>query len=134
DLIGEAWMTARVVREGYRYSGFVSDVKTALKDAVANADREAQGDDQAFAAFATCFRYVLICGSINSLSGDFPPSLIQRALETSLWQVERALDVAARVPDPWVRARTYAAVLVSETPLTDVQRKEVCRANLESLK
>ncbi len=132
-LISEPWMRARVVREDYRYSGFLADVDLASQCAAADADREAECDDGAFAAFAACFRYALIRGSVGSLSVNVPPALIERALEISLWPVARALDIASRVPRPLARAESYAAILESGTPLTDAATKDVCRAILESL-
>ena len=133
DLISEAWMNARVARDGYRYFGFLADVSLASQRATAEAEREAEENDEAFASFAICFRYALIRASVNSLSMNFPPALIQGALEVSLWPVDRALDVASRVPAARARAESYAAILESGTPLTDAVQKSVCRAVLESL-
>ncbi|MHC2842870.1 hypothetical protein [Bradyrhizobium diazoefficiens] len=94
-LISPDWMSARVSRESFRYSGFVSDLASAWKCAYEKAIRQVGDEDPEFSAFATCFRYALIRTSINALSDNYPPSLIRRAVELGLWSVERALGAVA---------------------------------------
>ena len=54
ELINPDWMHARVLRSGSQYSGFVADLMLAWQSAREDALRQIEGDDEEFAAFATC--------------------------------------------------------------------------------
>lgn len=124
QLITDAWMRARVVADGYRYSGFIADLMRAWKRARTEAIHQIETNDAEFSAFATCFRYALIRTNINSLSMNYPSALVSRALETKVWSVERALDVCTHVTDVGQRAEMYSAVLVAGRGiLSDTQRQ-----------
>jgi hypothetical protein len=125
ELISPAWMRVRVARDGYRYSGFVGDLMLAWQHAREDALRQIEADHDEFDAFAMCFRYALIRTSLNSLSSNYSPALVKRALETCAWSGDRALDIAGHLPDPAERAEMYAAVLAAGMDkLTNAQRDE----------
>ncbi len=129
QLITDAWMQARVVADGYRYSGFIADVMRAWERARTEAVRQIETNDAELTAFATCFRYALIQTSISSLSRNYPPALVTRALETHVWTIEHALDVCQHLADHEWRARLYVAVLKANS----VALSESNRHQIESL-
>jgi hypothetical protein len=57
------------------------------------------------------FHKSLIRTSINSIAGNYPFELVARAVEEGLWSPERALNVAAKVPDAYRAAQMYKAIL-----------------------
>jgi hypothetical protein len=133
ELINQEWMHVRVARDSHQYSGFVADVELAWGSARENSYRQIDADDSDFDAVAACFHYALIRTTINSLSSIHPPALVKRALETGLWSGSRALDMAALLPNPVARFKTYTAVLdAGDEILTEAQRDEAIRARLSS--
>src|SRR5258708_5228273 len=57
---------------------------------------------------------ILIRSSINSISENYTPEHVASALEGGLWNAERALSVASRVPSARKRANMCLALLRSE--------------------
>jgi len=104
------WMHKRFEQSGYTYSGCLSDLLLAWEHlAHPRALEQVQaGEDPA--ALADCARYALIHTSINSLAGNYDPSLVARAVQTGLWTPARALGVARLVPDADDRAAMYVAL------------------------
>lgn len=113
ELISQTWMAARFEGSDYTYEGFIDDVMRAWQSAHEEAQRQIEADE-APAALAQCVRYALIRTSINSLSANYVPALVARAVETGLWPAERALSVASRVPDPKERVDMLVALLATD--------------------
>lgn len=132
ELITNAWMQARVSGDGYRYSGFIADLLRAWERAHTEAVRQIESNDAEFTSFATCFGYALIRTSIRSLSRNYLPALISRALQTKYWSVERALDVGVHVADHVQRAGMYVAILQADEILSGAQRHVAEQAALNT--
>ncbi len=104
------WMWVRVPQRAYTYDGYLVDLEAAW----AQADRDAREQIDAGempTAFADCFRYALIHTSVNSIAEAYVPELVKRAVETERWPTERAMSVAARVPNAEDRAWLCAEIL-----------------------
>jgi hypothetical protein len=132
ELISQPWMAARFAGSGYTYDGFIDDVMLAWQAAHKEAHEQIEAD-QAPAALGECVRYALIRTSVNSLSANYVPELVARAIETGLqlWPAERALSVAGRVPDPRQRTRMFAALLATGR-LDPEQKAQAEQAGLEA--
>jgi hypothetical protein len=98
------WMQARVRQSGYQYESYLADLDLAWKSAFGRVSE----DDRSLAA---CARYALIRSSIHSIAGNYAPAAVARAVETGVWPAERALRVAARVPDAEARIKMFIALL-----------------------
>ena len=61
-------------------------------------------------------RYSLIRTSINSLSANYGPSLVARAMELGMWTVERALSMIEKIPSPAGKVKMYVAILAKVEP------------------
>lgn len=129
-LISQEWMHARVERENYRYDGFIGDLTLAWQHAhdEAMADIEAGKEPS---TLAECVRYALIRSSITSLSSQYEPMLVKRAVETGIWSFARALSVASQVRHPRARARLICAALEADFP--GANESERCKASSDAL-
>lgn len=106
------WMNVRVPQRDYDYDGYLSDVMAGWEQARKRAQTQIAAHEMP-AALADCMRYALIRTSINSLATNYEPALVARAVETGLWSVQRALSLAAKVPDPKQRAQFYITLLAT---------------------
>ncbi|MDM0030057.1 hypothetical protein [Variovorax saccharolyticus] len=113
ELIDEAWMHARVERDGYRYNGFLRDVAIAWQQAKAQCLRDPDAS-AADGALSACMRLALIRASVDALSERYHPALLRRAIEIRLWPLERSLSVISQYRDPAVHADLLVAILASE--------------------
>lgn len=114
QLISHSWMRARVVAEGYRYSGFISDLMRAWERVYKEAIREIDLDDEKFSSFATCIKYALIRASMSSLSSNYPVALITQALNMHVWSIERGLDMCMIEKNEQRCAELYLSVLQTD--------------------
>jgi hypothetical protein len=130
ELISQPWMAARFEGSNYTYDGFLADLMLAWQGAHGETQRQIEADE-APAALADCVRYALIRTSINSLSANYVPALVARAVETGLWPAERALSVAGLVPDPRIRAHMLV-VLLARVHLKAEQIDQARKSGLEA--
>jgi len=100
----DQWFQARVIRDGYIYSGYLSDLTMAWE----MADQRASENES---YLADCFHYGLIQTSINSLAGNYIPELVVAAVENGLWSPERALSVSERIPLKVQKFRLFILLL-----------------------
>jgi hypothetical protein len=107
------WRHVRFEGSGYTYTGYIDDLMQGWALAQAETERQINADNEP-AAFAQCLRYALIRTSINSLAASYPPELVARAVELGVWSVERALSVAANVPDFQHRLGLYILLISSQ--------------------
>jgi hypothetical protein len=108
----DGWLQARVRHDGYTYDGYLADLERAWQQAQATA---AQHTDEAAVqtALAALIHYALIRTTINSLSGNYPPALVARAIEIGLWTPERALSIAYKVADKAQRVKMIIPILAT---------------------
>jgi hypothetical protein len=115
------WMNVRVPQRGYTYDGYIEDLMLAWRSADAQARRNIEvGTDT---GIAECFRIVLIRTSINALAGNYAPELVARAVEVGLWTPDRALSVAAQLPNGRQKANMCVLLLRTRT-LSEQQRAQ----------
>ncbi len=107
-----SWLRVRVAQSGYLYDGYLADLDAAWQRAHEATQRRIDADEEP-AGLADCVRYALIHTSINSLAGNYDPSLVARAVETGVWSVERAFGIARLVADAERRAAIYTSLLKS---------------------
>src|SRR5688500_14191425 len=93
------WMKARVAAAGHTATGFRQDLERAWASLAHPSVLRAIEGGAHPAALTDCYRFALIAGSLNSLSGNYVPELIARALVTGRWSDERAIAVSAAIPD-----------------------------------
>jgi len=133
-FVDQDWMTARVLQAGYIYDGYIDDLLLVWKRAIAESKAQAQANENSL-AIVDCIRYLLIRTSINSVATNYAPEIVGRAVELGLWDVERAMSVAAKMPNAEQRANTYTALLKTEK-LNELQRTKArdsgFRATLDS--
>jgi hypothetical protein len=130
QLISPAWMRARFTRDQHRYDGFVADLDLAWQQARARAWADIGARNEPLAA-AECLRLALIRTSIASLSTRYEPALVQRAVETGLWPLARALSVATQAREARHVARLIEAALAARCPeTTDAERRSAASGAL----
>jgi len=127
EMISQPWMVARYNGGGYTYDGFIADLTLAWEHAHAETERQLESEHQT--ALAQCVKYALIRTSISSLSSNYVPALVARAVKTGLWTPERALSVAGRMLNARERDATYSALLATEKLTGD----QLTRAQHEGL-
>lgn len=96
-LVSKDWMQARVVRDEYRYDGFISDLRLAWQQAHEKALRQIRAPSEPL-DLASSLRCALVNSSINAISSNYSPSVIKYLVETGTWSVDRALAVVDRFP------------------------------------
>ncbi len=128
----QSWLNARVPQSGYLYDDYLADLDYAWRCSHAAAGRQIDAD-QGPSALADCVRYALIRTSVNSLAGNYDPSLVARAVETSLWLAGRALSMLRRIQDP-VRKVSLAASLLKVEGALLYERQEVVREGLIAIR
>jgi len=106
------WMHVRVPQRDYDYDGYLSDLMVAWQDAHKHAQTQIAAHEVP-AALAECVRYALIRTSVNSLAANYESVLVARAVETGLWSPQRAVSLAAKVPDSKQRAEFFVALLAT---------------------
>jgi hypothetical protein len=109
----QSWMTVRVAQSKYLYNGYLADLELVWHSAHTEAKRQINADQEP-RAIADCVRYALIRSSINSLSQNFPPALVARAVEVGLWPAVRAFSLAGRAPAAMTRLELWTALLNTE--------------------
>ena len=128
ELVGQPWMRARFAGGGHAYGGFASDLALAAQAAAQRSQLAAGGP--ALAPLPRLVRAGLLRSSLASLAYTVPPELLVRALELGLWSPDRALDHAARVPDP--RDRAVAFRLLAESGLLSAEEAGRARAGMQA--
>jgi hypothetical protein len=124
------WLHVRVPQCEYDYTGYLDDLRIAWD--IAHKEVLHQINiSQDPSTFAYCIRYALIHSCINSISGNYDPPIVERALTIGMWQPNRALAVTAKVPDAQQRTKLYTAIPRSNTLSHDKQTK-VQRLALEA--
>jgi len=103
------WLQVRVAAADYTYDGYLADLEYVWRRA------EAQVKAGNADALAKCVRCALIRATVNSLAGIYDPELVACAVAVGLWSPERALSLAAKIPDAAKRARIYFLLLRVET-------------------
>src|SRR5215216_4723324 len=88
---------------------YLADLTTAWDLAHQEAIQQIEADESP-TAIVECVRYALIATSLNNVAESYVPELVARAVEIGLWTPERALSVAAHVPDEQRRAATYGSL------------------------
>lgn len=118
----DAWLHVRVRQSGYRYDGYLSDLRTVWYRELASARHWIDFHQQP-SSFAVCLRYALIHTSVNSLAASYEPTLVTCSIESGVWSVSQALSMAALAPDPQHSAALFAAVL--QTDRLDNDRRKL---------
>jgi hypothetical protein len=125
------WMHVRVPQREYEYDGYLADLLIAWQDGQKRAQAQITAHEMP-TALAACIRYALIRTSVNSLAANYEPALVARAVEIGLWSAERALSLAAKVPDPEQRAKFFVTLLTStridHEPRASAQREGLAAA------
>lgn len=110
-LFSEGWMLARFEHDNYQYFGFTADIELAWRILRRDVDDQIGAGSLEIDGLAALFRCGLIRTRVNSLSSNYPPMLVKRAVELGLWTASRALDVATRCVDPVKRMNLYSVIL-----------------------
>ena len=113
------WMHVRVLQKAYTYDGYINDLQVAWEGAYKQYIDQAESGETP-TAFITCFRLSLIRASINSLASDYPPEVLQAAVEFGIWTVDRAWSIVKKSP----RLEMYVALLATDK-LNAKQRQEL---------
>lgn len=124
------WLSVRVPQLEYEYDGYLSDLMTAWKTANQEAEEQIE-KGLAPDAFIDCMRYALIRSSINSIIGNYVPEVIARELELKVWNLHRALSIAAKVPAAQSKVKLYAVILSNGT-LEQSQQDMVQKLGLDA--
>jgi hypothetical protein len=127
----QSWLHARVSRSGYHYDGYLGDLLRAWEYPKKEVEAQIKRGD-APGALAECVRYALIYTSSNSIAGNYEPALVAQAVTNGVWSPERAISVAAKIPDAVQRAEMYRAMLGTNR-LSAAQRSVVLAAALEAV-
>jgi len=112
QLVSNDWMQARVVRDEYRYDGFIGDLRLAWQQAHEKALRQIRVPSEPL-DLASSLRCALVNSSIIAISANYPPAVIKHLVETSAWSADRALAIADRIPDTADRVSALVALLQS---------------------
>lgn len=107
------WMQVRVPQSNYDYDSYLADLMIAWQDAHKRTQAQIAAHETP-TALADCLRYALIRTSVNSLAANHAPELVAHAVETGLWEPQRAMSLASKVPDPEQRAEFYVALLATK--------------------
>ena len=126
------WLDVRYEDSGNIYDDYITDLEMAWDQTSLPAALQEVEQGILNTEYAWCFRYALIRCSLNSLAGTLPPEILIRAVETGLWPAERALSVAARVPEPERRTQLFA-LLMRSGKLNDLEEAKVRRAVLAAI-
>ena len=116
------WMQARLEDGSSFYEGYQADLLMAWQKCACVQATEQINRGESPSAIALCFRYALICTSINSLAGNLEIELVIRAIQCGLWNVDRALRIARLVPDARRRCSFFAQLL--KLGLEDPQQRD----------
>ena len=138
SLISPEWMEQRVKRAGHRYSGFGDDLAAAWRPAQEAALQQIERRDAEWDGFARCFRLALLRCSINSLASRVSPDLVVMAVKSSVWPIERAIDVVQHTADPFDRLHLCLSLLADGsgflTAEFSVQLKQSALAAVRAIK
>jgi hypothetical protein len=127
----DQWMSVRYERSGSNYDGFLNDLVLAWQSTRNDAIRQIEKGEPA-SAIATCIRYALMRTSINSLSANYIPELVIRAVQTGLWLPAQVLSVAGQIPDANQSFAIYLAALRTEK-LSISQRTKAIQQGLKTM-
>ena len=119
------WYTARI-RKG-QTAGYLNDVDRAWKHAINLSQISIQKGELA-AGLAGEARFALYKACINSLALEIPPALIAGLVQTGIWTLEQALDLARQNPARWDQVRELQAIC---RVLPDSQRNDVLQEVLQ---
>jgi hypothetical protein len=122
----DRWMRARVVHDDYTYNGFVADLSVAWEQWAMPRALEQISRDEEPTALVDCFRYAFIRTSVNSLAGNYVPTLVAEAVRRDLWPAQRALSLVANIPDDEQRLE-LCSLLLETSQLTGEQRNQAER-------
>ena len=101
------WLHARAKQGGYvRY---LADLQVAWDVSYEVALRQIESGQEAV-AFADCVHYALVESSLRSWAESRTPAVVARAVVMDFWTAERALSLAAIIPDEQRRSDMYAAL------------------------
>lgn len=106
----DQWMHGRIAETGF--DSYLSDLTMAWDLANQEAIQQIEADETPI-AIVDCIRYALIATSLNNVAESHVPELVAQAVETALWTSERALSVAAHIPDEQRQAAMYGSLLVT---------------------
>lgn len=106
SLVSDGWRQSWDRLEG-TYSGFLNDVARARRSAArANENALAQGGPAPFLGGEVLA--ALVNASVNSLAGNFGPSLLESLVRGGVWTPLQALIYARQITDPAQRAEALA--------------------------
>lgn len=106
----DVWLNVRVPADDYRYDGFLADLLTTWQRVQTQAEKPIT-TNQPFTALAYCIHYALIYTSINSIAASYDPTLVVYAVQVGLWQPQRALSLAQRIPAPEAKSKMLIELL-----------------------
>jgi hypothetical protein len=118
----EDWMYARYEGRNRVYDGYLADLRTALDVSVTEVREQLRAGCEP-SALPFCLRCILINASLNSVSGNYPPPLIARAVQEGLWEPSKALSIVSNIADLGQRLDVYIAILeVRRLPRAEQER------------
>jgi transcriptional regulator with XRE-family HTH domain len=126
----QEWMLVRVPQSDYTYDGYLQDLFLAWEYASTEAKQEIEANNEP-SALAEGIRYALILTSINSIAENFIPQMVRLAVEADLWTPNRAISVAARIPDEKRRAKMCVELLRTER-LSKEQEEQVLQIAIQA--
>jgi hypothetical protein len=107
-LVSDGWRQSWERLEG-TYSGFLNDVARARRSAArANGNALARGHLAPFLSGEVLA--ALVSASVNSLAGNFGPSLLESLVRGQVWTPLQALVHARQITEPTQRAEALAAL------------------------
>jgi nucleoside phosphorylase len=121
----QKWLRARVLQRANTYDGYLADLSLAMEYASSEAGRQIEADQEP-EDIADCIRYTLIHTSTNSIAGNYVPELIARAVQADVWTSDRAMSIAAKIPQPEQQANAYLFLLETEKLSENHQEKAPC--------
>jgi len=121
------WMQARFAASGRVYADYIDDLMTLWREIDQPRLLQAIDEKGQPAGLSGCLRYALIRTTVNSISGQYEPALIARAVAVSQWSPRRALDIITHISDPDRRFTAYKFLLRGKI-LDDFSREAAERA------
>jgi hypothetical protein len=118
----DAWLHARVANDGYKYTGYLSDLKLAWEHTY-QVTVEQIRDDKPLRGMVDCIHLALVRTTINSLSANYVPAIVAKAVALGIegWTAERAYSMALQIPDAIKRYEMFLELLDVEEGATGLE-------------
>jgi hypothetical protein len=112
------WLQVRVACDGYRYDGYLADLERAWQDTYRSCQEQIE-NGQPMTRAVDCIHLGLVQTSINSLSSNYTPAIVARAVALNLpgWTTERAFSIALHISEAEKRFDMLSGLMNAEAGL-----------------